>query len=245
MKIKVQHTKTIILVSALFLAGSLYSCNSKKNKNNTQEKSGHQEMVEGHSHNGMMDEDEHHDEEMHEAATGQMSWQPAQQPFEGQLKLVKGDEAKLNAKVVKMDGSNVLNIEPDGQEVVLMLNNVFGNFGAEFQYQLIDYTGKLALLFHYQDESNYDAMVFDNKTMKLERMNDGQIKVLDSHDAQFAKGWSTLKISAAGEHLKCYLNGKQYDHGHAEVRPAGQFGIMLQGKGTVLLKKLSLVPLQE
>ncbi len=56
--------------------------------------------------------------------------------------------------------------------------------------------------------------------------------------------WSELKFSAAGEHLKGFLNGKQYNHGHAETRGVGKVGIMLDGEGEILLKKLTLIPLK-
>lgn len=256
MNIKALKIKTIVLLVGLFLTGSLYSCSSNKSKNKSEEKiSEQQEVAEGHSHNEMMEEDEHHHEgdeaeahqhdEMHENSSGELSWQPSGKPFDGQLKLVKGNASQLNAHIVKKDGSNVLSIEPGGQEAIMLLDGSFNNLGAELQYQVSGYKGLIAVLFHYQDEANYDAMVLDNQAMKLIRVEDGNTKVLDSNEARIPSDWSTLKISAAGEHLKCFLNGKQYNHGHAEERPAGKFGILLKGQGTVFLKGLDVVPLEE
>ena len=248
------NVKVIVLLGGLFLSGTLYSCSSNNRQNKSNEVSGHQEMTEGHSHNEMMEEDEHHHDgeeaghnhdEMHESNFDEISWQPSGKPFEGQLKLVKGNASQLNAQIVKKDGNDALSIELNGQEAIMLLDGSFGNLGAELQYQVSDYKGQIAVLFHYQDESNYDAMVKDNQTMKLVRLEDGKTKVLDSNEAQIPLGWSTLKVSVAGEHLKCYLNGKQYNHGHAEERSGGKFGVLLKGTGSVFLKKMDVVPLEE
>ena len=255
MKKKSLTINAIVLLAGLFFAGSLYSCSSNKSKNNSTEKSDSREMMEGHSHSAAEEEDEHHHEgeeeghhhdEMHEESSGEVSWIPSGKPFEGQLKLVKGDASGLNAQITEESGSNVLSIEPkSGEQAIMLLDGVFDNLGAELQFQPINYAGQIAVLFHYQDESNYDAMVLDNQVMKLVRVVNGNEKVLDSNKAQFPSDWSTLKLSAAGEHLKCYLDGKQYNHGHAEELPAGKLGVLVKGSGKILLKKIDVVPLEE
>ncbi|MDC7217586.1 MAG: hypothetical protein PQJ28_01040 [Spirochaetales bacterium] len=255
MKKKSFTINAIVLLAGLFLAGSLWSCSSNKSKNNSTEKSDSREMMEGHSHSAAEEEDEHHYEgekeghhhdEMHEESSGEVSWVPSGKPFEGQLKLVKGEASGLNAQITEESGSNVLSIEPkSGEQAIMLLDGVFDNLGAELQFRPVNYTGQIAVLFHYHDESNYDAMVLDNQVMKLIRVENGNEKVLDSNEAQFPSDWGTLKISAAGEHLKCYLNGKQYNHGHAEELPAGKLGILVKGSGKILLKKIDVIPLEE
>lgn len=256
MKRKGSRIYSMVLFAGLFLAGSLWSCSSNKSKNNSQDESVSNGMTEDHSQNGIVEEEGHHHEgeeetghhhdEMHEESSGEVSWIPSGRPFEGQLKLVKGDASGLNAQITEESGSNVLSIEPkSGEQAIMLLDGVFDNLGAELQFQPVNYTGQIAILFHYRDESNYDAMVLDNQVMKLVRVVNGNEKVLDSNKAQFPSDWSTLKISAAGEHLKCYLNGKQYNHGHAEELPAGKLGILTKGSGKILLKKIDVVPLEE
>lgn len=252
---RISLINAIVLLTGLFFAGSFYSCNSNKSNNNTPQKAGSQGMMTNQPHDEMMEEEHHHegeeepghhDNEMHEENSGEVSWIPSGKPFEGQLKLVKGDAPGLNAHITEENGSSILSIEPkSGEEAIMLLDGVFDNLGAELQFQPINYTGQIAILFHYHDDANYDAMVMDNQVMKLVRVENGSEKVLDSNKAQFLSDWSTLKLSAAGEHLKCFLNGKQYNHGHAEELPAGKVGILVKGSGKILLKKIDVIPLEE
>ena len=57
--------------------------------------------------------------------------------------------------------------------------------------------------------------------------------------------WATLTVSSAGEHYKGLLNEELVNHGHGETRAAGQVGVMLNGKGKVMLKMMEVMNLTE
>ena len=241
MNLKSLKFNITIVALALFVAGITYSCHS--GNNNSQKGTSQSAMEENHSEHG--EEANEHDEEMHENTSGQEVWIPSKEPFSGGLKLVKGNASQLKARFVASENGNVLSLETDGNEAVMLMNGIYDNLGTEFQYNATGYQGQIAVHFHYKDSANYDVMVLDNHAMEIQRFENGNMTVVDSKDASIPNGWATVKLSAAGEHLKCFLNGKQYDHGHAEVRPAGKVGIMLKGKGKVELKKLTVIPLEE
>lgn len=246
---KIKST-TLILILGVALVAFTTSCNSGGSK----ESSGnHSEMQEGHHHDEHEEDhqhegeegEHHHHEEMHQNTSGEVMWMPSGGAFSQQMKLKKGNASAMGAKVVNVSGAEALSLTTTGENTIMLMDGSYSNLGAELQFKLSDYKGSLALLFHYTDDLNYDALVLNNQSMELHRVINGKTSVLDSKQASLPSDWANLKLSAAGEHLKGFLNGEQYDHGHAEIRGAGKVGIMLNGKGNVLLKMLTIIPLEE
>ncbi|MFB6305554.1 MAG: hypothetical protein ABEH43_00935 [Flavobacteriales bacterium] len=248
MKTNKTKSNTLFLILSFALVAFTTSCNSGSNKestgNHAETKEGHHdEHGEDHHHEG--EEGEHHHEETHQNTSGEVMWMPSGEAFSKQLKLEKGNTEELGAKVVNISGSKVLSITATEDNAVMLMEGSYNNLGVELQFKLSDYKGSLTLLFHYTDNQNYDALVLNNQSMELHRVINGKTSVLDSKQVSLPTDWANLKLSAAGEHLKGFLNGKQYNHGHAEEHGAGQVGIMLNGTGKVLLKMLTVIPLEE
>ena len=239
---------TLILILGVTLVAFIYSCNSGGSKessgNHAETKEGHHdEHGEDHHHEGV--EGEHHDEVVYQNTSGEVMWMPSGEAFSQQMKLEKGNAPAMEAKVVNVSGAEALSLTATRENTIMLMDGSFSNLGVELQFKLSDYQGSLALLFHYTDDLNYDALVLNNQLMELHRVINGKTSVLDSKETTLPSDWANLKLSAAGEHLKGFLNGEQYDHGHAVERGAGKVGIMLNGKGKVLLKMLTIIPLEE
>ena len=249
MKTNKIKSNTLILILGVALVAFTTSCNSGNNKEST---NNHAEMEEGHHHDEHEgdhqhegEESEHHHDEMHQNTSGEVMWMPSGEPFSQQLKLEVGNSTALSAKVVDENGSKALSLNANGDKTIMLMEGAYSDLGAELQFMFSDYRGSLAILFHYTDASNYDALVLNGQSLELQRIINGKVDVLDSKEAALPSDWANLKLSAAGEHLKGFLNGKQYDHGHAEERETGKVGIMLNGNGRVLLKMLTVIPLEE
>jgi len=227
-------------VLALFLAGISSSCGTKSSNKEPDEHakdSVHHDEEEGHLHD-------------HENATatssGNIMWMPSDQPFDGPLKLVKGDAQKLDASITTDDvGVKALSFTLSGNQVVLLFDGLLENIGSNLQFKTEGFQGKVVIVHHYIDESNYDYLALTNTSMKLGRIENGKDNVLDKKDEKMPLDWAKLTVSAAGEHYKGSLNDKLVNHGHGETRPAGRVGLLLEGSGKVMLKMMEVMKLTE
>ncbi|MEK6783453.1 MAG: hypothetical protein AABY93_17250 [Bacteroidota bacterium] len=240
---KLNLSAITITALVLFLAGSISSCGSKSAKEENAEQT---EEVEGHHHDST--EAEHHDhaEASDNEGSGSIMWMPSEQPFSGQLKLVEGDAQKLNAATSSdSDGSKVLSLSLSGERALLLFDDTFEDLGSNLQFKTDGFQGQVAIVHHYIDDSNYDYLSLTNTSMQLGRKENGKDKVLNKEENKWPLDWATLTVSSAGEHYKGSLNGKLVNHGHGETRSGGRVGILLEGKGKVMLKMMDVMKLTE
>lgn len=230
----------------LFFIGTITSCGTQSDRNSEE----HSEEA-GHQHDDSLsaqreDEEGHHHDDGTADAEETLMWMPGDQPFTGILKLAQGDQAKLSPSVTtEEDGSKVLNLNLTGDKFILLFDGAFENVGANLQFKTENFQGDIALVHHYKDTSNYDYVSLLNGSMQLGRVENGNNKVLDKKNKQIPADWTTLTVSSAGEHYKGLLNDELVNHAHGEARAAGQVGVILNGKGKVMLKMMEVVSLEE
>lgn len=242
-KFKLSWLASCILL--LFLAGTITSCGNKTQSEEHLEDAEHHDESDEDSHE-QEGEEGHHAEANDEGTAETMMWMPGAQPFAGSLKLTQGDEAKLTPSITSAnDGSKVLNLTLTGNKTILLFDGVFDNVGANLQFKTEGFQGEVALVHHYKDASNYDYVSLSNSAMQLGRMENGKNNVLNKEDKKMPADWATLTVSSAGEHYKGLLNEELVNHGHGDVRAAGQVGVLLNGKGKVMLKMLEVMKLSE
>ncbi len=227
-------------VLLLVLAGISSSCGTKssnKESDDHAKDSVHEDKEEGHNH----------DKKNESAITsGNIMWMPTDQPFDGPLKLIQGDKQNLNATIVTdNDGAKALNLTLSGNQVILLFDGTLENIGSNLQFKTEGFQGKVSIVHHYIDKSNYDYLSLTNTSMQLGRMENGKDNVIDKKDEKMPMGWAKLTVSAAGEHYKGSLNDKLVNHGHGETRPAGRVGLLLEGNGKVSLKMIEVMKLTE
>ena len=235
--------KSIVL--ALLFAGIISSCGNKSSKQETAEQTEKDKETDKHDSVDIKAPPVNMTTET-DSSNSSIMWMPSDQPFSGQLKLVEGDAKKLNpTSNSDGDGSKILSLSLSGEKVLLLFDDKFENVGANLQFKTDDFQGQVAIVHHYIDVSNYDYLSFTNSLMQLGRIENGKNNVLDKKDNKMTNEWSTMRVSAAGEHYKGYLNDKLINHGHAEATASGRVGILLDGKGKVVLKMLEVMRLSE
>ena len=232
----------VLLMLFVFFYFSSCSQSSKVEEASVEQESNNKESDEN-SHDAM--EADHMEE-----TEGQLAWvAPASVDdiFTKDFHMGAGMADDLNAEIQTDDsGDNVLVLNPVGSTAAFFFHTNFGNAGGEATFKLQDYKGDLKFLYHFKDESNYEYVSINDNTMELGRVFEGNKKVLDSKSYELtATGWNTLRFSAAGEHFKGYLNDEMITHGHDEEMEPGFAGIMLNGTGTVLIKSISVIALEE
>lgn len=243
---KLNLSTMTIIVLILFLAGTISSCGTKSSKQETAEQTEKGGEAEGHEHDSAEAKKPHHDDASGNEGGASIMWMPSEQPFSGRLKLVEGDAQKLNmATSSDSDGSKVLSLSLSGERVLLLFDDKFENVGSNVQFKTDGYQGQVAIVHHYVDGTNYDYLSITNTSMQLGRMENGKNNVLDKKDEKMPVDWAKLTVSAAGEHYKGSLNDKLVNHGHGETRPAGRVGVLLEGKGKVMLKMIEVMKLTE
>lgn len=245
--IKFKFSWLVSCILLLFLAGTITSCSTKKESEEHSEEAGHHDegTEEGHDHEG--EEGGHHEEDVSMEGAGEsMTWMPGDEPFTGMLKLVLGDQATLAPSITSgKDGSKVLTLTLNGDRTVLLFDGKFDNVGANLQFKTDSFEGELAIVHHYTDAANYDYVSISNAAMRLGRMENGKDNLLNKEDKRLPDDWATLSVSSAGEHYKGLLNEVLVNHGHGKTRAAGQVGVMLNGKGKVMLKMMEVMKLTE
>lgn len=231
-----------IIVVVLFMAGTISSCSTKSSTEQTEEG----EEAEGHVHDSTEAQSPHHEVSGGGGSTDSIMWMPSEQPFSGQLKLVEGDAQKLNAATSSdSDDSKVLSLSLSGERVLLLFEGTFEDLGSNLQFKTDGYQGQVAIVHHYTDSSNYEYLSLSNTSMQLGRIENGKDKIFNKEGQKLPGDWATLTVSSAGEHYKGLLNGKLVNHGHGETRPGGRVGILLEGKGKVMLKMMDVMKLTE
>jgi hypothetical protein len=57
-------------------------------------------------------------------------------------------------------------------------------------------------------------------------------------------GWINLGVVGDGTHFRGYLNDKLFTHGHGSELDPGTVGILIKGKGVILIDKIETLSLE-
>ncbi|MFQ6614796.1 MAG: DUF2231 domain-containing protein [Fidelibacterota bacterium] len=123
----------------------------------------------------------------------------------------------------------------ENQETVLYLSPVpLVNLSGKLSLETDSLRGKVELLYHYQDENNYDYLALSKGEIRLGRKQKGAETIFESTSIPIP-GFLTLKVVANGNHLRGYLNDELIIHTHKPPGAAGVNGFRLSGPGRIRL----------
>lgn len=196
----------------------------------------HEEM----GHEEHQHEDMDHEEHQHgEMKMGDMfTWMPGKETMNMMDKMGK----------ITLDTSsenNILVMKSNDNRAECMLKNKWGNIGLTASIKLDEFNGVIELIHHKKDDANFEFVSISDGMMKLGKTVDGKEEILDSKKIELPQDWFNLTATSAGEHYKGYINEKLLTHGHGEEMEPGVVGIRIIGKGKVLLRKMTVTPLEE
>lgn len=164
------------------------------------------------------------------------AWQGA--PFEGSAEL----PAWLAAEPVRSVELQGAVVPVDGRQL-LLFDRSFDDVQLNAWLDLSGYQGELSLLHHVGDDAAGAFVLDTDGAARLATLGvDGE--VLDS-GATGLSGQVALAVSAAGHHLKGIVDGEIVAHGHTEPLPAGRVGLLFDGQGVVVIRRVEAVPLDE
>jgi hypothetical protein len=112
------------------------------------------------------------------------------------------------------------------------------------ELDLSDFSGTVGLAHHAKDLSNAELFeITTDRKASLISITDNKQKGLGEGLIDSLTALRVLSVSASGSHLKGLVDGEVVVHGHkAPPEPAG-VGILLDGKGIVVIIKFEVTPL--
>ena len=94
-----------------------------------------------------------------------------------------------------------------------------------------------------QDESNFDFVsVASDGSVKQGRLVNGEEEVFEEGTTDASKSMF-VRVVGNGDHFRGYINRKMVVHGHSDAPKAGSVGFKVEGKGIVVLEKMSMTKL--
>lgn len=163
-------------------------------------------------------------------------------PFAKSFRFVVGSKEDLKGTVT----GNSITLQPTSGPSAFVFHKKFENVGGYVEYMNQDFKGDLKFIYHFNNEQNYEFAWVNGNNMKLGRIIDGEEKIFDESEFESDPNeWTTLKFSAAGTHFKGYIGETNITHGHGDKMEPGFVGLWIDGAGTLMIRGLEVVTLQE
>lgn len=153
---------------------------------------------------------------------------------------VKNSIADLNS--LFDTNNNALMFHPSDQ-VMFIQKGEIGSIEMKVNINLDDFNGELELVHHYLDNNNYDYLRIGNGKIALARKSNGQVRIFEE-GSYTGKGWIEVKKISDRTHFRGYVNYKMLVHGHDSEPKAGSSGMLINGQGSFLMKKLEVMSLR-
>lgn len=142
-------------------------------------------------------------------------------------------------------GGEGVGLEVDG-ESLLVLPETFGDAEVEARLAVADFSGRLGLAHNVRgvSETGLFTVELPEGRFVLSRRTGGDgVETLGEEVHAVAAEELRLAVSAAGRHLRGTMNGDLVAHGHGPALPAGQVGLIFEGRGTVRVLEVTVTPL--
>jgi len=172
---------------------------------------------------------------------GALDWRPISQDIDalGSFLSFVGDPQAVGA--VSGDGEG-LGLEVNG-EALLILPGTFDDLVATARLDLGAFDGIIGLA-HHVDASGAATMFTVSTAGEVQLMQRSGQKdtALDTAAIPQCHRVVELQTSAAGNHLKGFVDGKMTVHGHGASGDAGSVGLFINGRGVVRVLGVSVEP---
>nr|NIT56758.1 hypothetical protein [Fodinibius sp.]NIV14045.1 hypothetical protein [Fodinibius sp.]NIY25341.1 hypothetical protein [Fodinibius sp.] len=156
---------------------------------------------------------------------------------------LEGSPSQLQPTVVNSGNNHLLRISADSTTNFFVGNNLFQNVQVDYYLNLSDFTGEVSLVNHVQDAQNYDFVTLSSDgTISQGRVREGT-RELFAEESYSATGMLFIRTVGNGTHFRGYINKEMVVHGHGDAPKAGSVGLMIKGKGTLLIDKISFTNL--
>lgn len=185
---------------------------------------------------------------LHRGGDGSVHWMPSTEDGAALgtiLQAAPGSDAKAVAAIPPREGAEGLGLAVDGR-VLLVLAGRQGDVEVSGVFDWTGFQGTIGLVHHAVDTQNYGVFTLSTAgRAELAARRAGKETLLDGKAVQIGGDAHRLAVSSAGRHLKGVLGEAVVAHGHVEPGAAGACGLLLDGRGTVRIRELMIMPLQK
>lgn len=185
---------------------------------------------------------------LHRGADGSVHWMPSSEDGAALgtiLQPAPGSDASALKPAPPSAGVEGLALAVDGR-AVLVLAGVHGDVEVSAEIDRAGFQGTIGVVHHVVDAARYGVFAVSSAgRAELVQRRAGKASVLDGNAVQLGGDPLRVSVSAAGRHLKGVVGEKVVAHGHAEPGPPGACGLVLDGRGTVRIRELMVMPLQK
>lgn len=146
-----------------------------------------------------------------------------------------GDTTSLTPETTPdAERGHVLALHAHGGPAFFVFDQPLRSIQADFALNLDDFAGAVQVVHHVQDTGTYSFLEIAGGAMRLGRMQDGELSVMD--EKPFAgTGWQQIRVVSDQTHVRAYAGGALVTHGHGPAPAPGPVGLRLDGSGVVLL----------
>jgi hypothetical protein len=185
---------------------------------------------------------------LHRAADGSVHWMPLSEDGAA-LGTILRPAAGSDANAVKpgpaVAGAAGLTLAVDGR-AILVLEGAHGDVEVGAEIDRAGFQGTIGVVHHLTDTANYGVFAVSSAgRAELRLWRAGKESLLDGASVRVEEDPLRLSVSSAGRHLKGVVGEAVVAHGHAEPGPPGACGLLLDGRGTVRIRELMVMPLQK
>ncbi len=156
-----------------------------------------------------------------------------------------GSVQDLQPVVLQNEKNYLLRITADSTSNFFVEEDTAQNVQVDYYLDLSEFNGEVSLVNHVQDEENYDFVTLSsNGTISQGRVSGGNREVF-AEESYSSSGMLFIRTVANGTHFRGYINKEMVVHGHDDAPEAGNVGLRLDGKGTILIDAMEFTNLSE
>lgn len=178
---------------------------------------------------------------------GSWAWDPgngAGEVLKNEFDWLMGSVAATRPEVIPDSVRGmVLRLHLADKPILLAAGDSLKSVQVDLSLNISGFEGEVRLIHHLGDTLSYDFIGLKDRSMELGRVERGKMRVMDraSYDAT---GWISLRAVGDGRHFRGFVNDKLVTHGHADELPPGRVGLLVDGRGVLLIDKISVTSLK-
>ena len=174
---------------------------------------------------------------------GSWTWritEGASAAFKESFTWLKGDPDAVELEIVENE-ENGPGLELSGIDgrIVVVIGDDLSGMEIQSDLNTDGFEGTTALIHNVTSTANLHYWRQSGNTFAQGRLVDGEDDVQDEEPFDVS-GWFSMRATGVDGHFYGYVNGETVAHTHPPTPDAGQTGLLLDGEGTVMLRRLAV-----
>ena len=152
---------------------------------------------------------------------------------------LEGDPDAVGIEVVENDDGPALELSGIDGRIMVVIGDDLEGVEIEGDLNTDGFDGTTALIHNVTSSANLHYWRQSGDTFAQGRLVDGDDDVQDEERLD-ASGWFSMRATGVDGHFYGYVNGETVTHTHTPTPDAGQTGLLLEGSGTVKLRRMTV-----